>query len=48
MAQDDRRARPGPSFDIRRFHNAMIDNGALPLTVLDRLTDEWIAAELAR
>jgi uncharacterized protein (DUF885 family) len=42
------RAALGSRFDIRRFHNAVIDHGALPLTVLDHVIDEWIAAERAR
>ncbi len=32
----------GPRFDIRAFHNAILDNGALPLEVLDREIDRWI------
>ncbi len=32
----------GPRFDIRLFHNAILDNGALPLDVLDREIDRWI------
>ena len=32
-------------FDIRRFHNALIDDGALPLDVLEQRIDAWIAAE---
>lgn len=35
----------GPRFDLRRFHNAVLDHGALPLTVLDTSIDEWIASE---
>ncbi len=35
----------GDKFDIRRFHNALIDDGALPLTVLESRIDEWIARE---
>jgi uncharacterized protein (DUF885 family) len=38
----------GAKFDIRRFHNAVIDHGALPLTVLDRVIDEWIESERKR
>ena len=38
----------GAKFDIRRFHNAVIDHGGLPLTVLDRVIDEWIESERAR
>jgi uncharacterized protein (DUF885 family) len=36
----------GERFDIRRFHNALIDDGALPLDVLDARIDAWIAREL--
>ena len=42
------RAELGPAFDLRRFHNAVIDHGALPLDVLDDQVTEWIAAEKAR
>jgi uncharacterized protein (DUF885 family) len=35
----------GPRFDLRRFHNAVLDHGALPLTVLETSIDEWIASE---
>lgn len=38
----------GPRFDIRRFHNAVLDHGALPLTVLDGSINEWIEAERTR
>ncbi|MBZ8139871.1 DUF885 domain-containing protein [Rubrivivax gelatinosus] len=49
---DELRARAekrlGPKFDLRRFHNALIDNGELPLSTLDTLINEWIAAESRR
>ena len=35
----------GDKFDLRRFHNALLDDGALPLTVLEARIDEWIARE---
>ncbi|MDX2193828.1 MAG: DUF885 domain-containing protein [Gemmatimonadales bacterium] len=35
----------GAKFDVRRFHNALIDNGPLPLDVLTRVMDEWIARQ---
>jgi len=38
----------GERFDVRRFHNAVLDDGALPLTVLDQRIDEWIAKEKAK
>jgi uncharacterized protein (DUF885 family) len=38
----------GPRFDARGFNNAIIDGGALPLSVVERNVDRWIAAEKAR
>jgi len=38
----------GSRFDIRRFHNALLDDGPLPLTVLEARIDQWIARERAR
>jgi uncharacterized protein (DUF885 family) len=35
----------GDRFDLRRFHNAVIDSGAVPLQVLVLQIDEWIARE---
>jgi uncharacterized protein (DUF885 family) len=35
----------GEKFDLRRFHNAVLDDGALPLTVLESRIDEWIGKE---
>jgi len=42
------RAELGDKFDLRRFHNAVIDNGAVPLDVLEQQITDWIAAERAR
>jgi uncharacterized protein (DUF885 family) len=35
----------GPRFDIRGFHEQVLMSGALPLAVLERKIDDWIAAE---
>jgi uncharacterized protein (DUF885 family) len=35
-------------FDLRRFHNAVIDNGSVPLDVLEAQIDDWIASEKTR
>lgn len=37
----------GERFDLRRFHNALLDQGALPLSVLERSIDDWIARQAA-
>jgi uncharacterized protein (DUF885 family) len=38
----------GPKFDIRRFHDAVLGQGSVPLDVLEAQVDGWIAAEKAR
>lgn len=35
----------GPKFDLRRFHDEMLDGGTLPLDLLDARTDKWIAGQ---
>jgi uncharacterized protein (DUF885 family) len=35
----------GEHFDIRHFHNALLDDGPLPLTILEQRIDEWIAGQ---
>jgi uncharacterized protein (DUF885 family) len=37
----------GPRFDIREFHAQVLMTGALPLAVLERKIDDWIAARKA-
>ena len=33
----------GDRFDIRAFHNQVLTNGAMPLALLERIIDDWIA-----
>jgi uncharacterized protein (DUF885 family) len=35
----------GPKFDIRKFHDEMLDGGTLPLDLLEARTDKWIAQQ---
>jgi uncharacterized protein (DUF885 family) len=35
----------GPRFDPRAFHAEVLDTGALPMTVLEKKLDDWIAAQ---
>jgi uncharacterized protein (DUF885 family) len=43
--RDRAKAKLGARFDIRRFHNAVLDQGAMPLSTLERSIDGWIASE---
>ena len=35
----------GPRFDVKAFHRAILQDGALPLDVLDAKIDRWIQAQ---
>ena len=39
----DARNRLGDRFDIKGFHAAVLDGGAMPLDVLGRVVDQWVA-----
>jgi uncharacterized protein (DUF885 family) len=45
--RDKARAALGPRFDLRTFDDALVKSGALPLTVLDRVIDGYIASHKA-
>jgi uncharacterized protein (DUF885 family) len=36
----------GPKFDIKGFHDVILENGTVPLSVLDTIVDDWIDEEL--
>ncbi|NZA26988.1 DUF885 domain-containing protein [Luteimonas sp. SJ-92] len=39
------RQRLGDDFDLRAFHDLVLGNGALPLSVVEGVVDEWIAEQ---
>jgi uncharacterized protein (DUF885 family) len=46
--RDKARAELGPKFDLKDFHTVVLENGGVPLGVLERLVDDWIAEVKAR
>jgi uncharacterized protein (DUF885 family) len=38
----------GSKFDIRKFHDEMLDGGTLPLDLLEARTDKWIAEQKSK
>jgi uncharacterized protein (DUF885 family) len=38
----------GARFDIRGFHDTVLGGGALPLTLLEKRVDQWIAREKSK
>jgi len=52
LAMLDMRARAesqlGDKFNLRQFNEMLLENGAMPLRILDEVVDEWIAEETAR
>ncbi|WP_343525166.1 DUF885 domain-containing protein [Sphingomonas sp.] len=42
------KAELGGKFDPRRFHAVILDTGALPMPVLEKKVEDWIAAEKRR
>ena len=43
--RDKAKAALGPRFDIREYHAQVLDTGALPLPILEKKIDSWIAAK---
>jgi uncharacterized protein (DUF885 family) len=45
--RDKAKAALGPKFDIREYHAQVLDTGALPLPILEKKIDGWIASKNA-
>jgi uncharacterized protein (DUF885 family) len=44
--RDEAKARLGPKFDLKAYHDAVLLSGAMPLTVLERHVSEWAATQV--
>lgn len=40
-------AQLGPKFDIRQFHTVILQNGSMPLSLLEEQVQQWIEAKIA-
>jgi uncharacterized protein (DUF885 family) len=40
------KTRLGAKFDIRDFHDVVLKNGAMPLSILERVVDDYVEARL--
>ncbi len=37
----------GPHFDLRKYHDTVLENGGVPLPVLEMIVDEWVRTRAA-
>ncbi len=46
--RDKAEAALGERFDVRRFHGAVLDNGPLPLVILEQQVEQWLAGAMPK
>ena len=44
--RDEAKAKLGPKFDLKAYHDAVLLSGAMPLTVLQRHVADWVATQV--
>lgn len=44
--REDAKAKLGPRFDLKAYHDAVLLSGSMPLTVLQNHVAEWVAAQV--
>lgn len=44
--REDAKARLGPKFDLKAYHDAVLLSGSMPLTVLERQVQDWVASQV--
>src|SRR5207249_8002170 len=43
--RDEARAQPGSKFDIKAFHDEVLNGGSMPLDLLQERVEQWIKAQ---
>jgi uncharacterized protein (DUF885 family) len=46
--REDARAKLGDRFDIKAFHDVVLTNGAMPLSVMERVVNDWVRDRLGQ
>jgi hypothetical protein len=44
--KEEAKARLGEKFDIRAYHDQVLRNGSLPLIILEKQINAWVASQL--
>ena len=46
--RDEAKRKMGDKFDLKQFHSIVLDQGIVPLFILEDLIDEWIERETSQ